>query len=201
MDKTFIFDLDGTLITLPIDYDELREEMKKFFNVDYDFFRIIQTAVSLSEDNKNTLEEAFGIICEKENDAIKGIKINDHAKDVLELVKSKGYNMALVTLQCRKAAEKILDIMEVKDLFSHIITRDESHDRYEQIMKTINFMNISEENTTMIGDRLNDVECSLRAGCKSVLIGKKYEIKNERVVCFNKLDELLKADIEKLHNK
>ena len=62
-------------------------------------------------------------------------------------------------------------------------------------------MNISEENTTMIGDRLNDVECSLRAGCKSVLIGKKYEIKNERVVCFNKLDELLKADIEKLHNK
>ena len=175
--------------------------MKKFFNVDYDFFRIIQTAVSLSEDNKNTLEEAFGIICEKENDAIKGIKINDHAKDVLELVKSKGYNMALVTLQCRKAAEKILDILEVKDLFSHIITRDESHDRYEQIMKTINFMNISEENTTMIGDRLNDVECSLRAGCKSVLIGKKYEIKNEREVCFNKLDELLKADIEKLHNK
>ena len=113
MDKTFIFDLDGTLITLPIDYDELREEMKKFFNVDYDFFRIIQTAVSLSKDNKNTLEEAFEIICEKENNAIKGIKINDHAKDVLQLVKSKGYNMALVTLQCRKAAEKILEKMEV----------------------------------------------------------------------------------------
>ena len=74
MDKTFIFDLDGTLITLPIDYDELREEMKKFFNVDYDFFRIIQTAVSLSKDNKNTLEEAFGIICEKENDAIKSTR-------------------------------------------------------------------------------------------------------------------------------
>ena len=201
MDKTFIFDLDGTLVTLPINYDELRMEMKKFFNVDYDFFRIIQTAVSLSKDDKNILEEAFEIICEKENDAIKGIKINDHAKDVLQLVKSKGCNMALVTLQCRKAAEKILEIMEVKDLFSHIITRDESYDRFEQIMKIINDMSISGDNTTMIGDRLNDVECSLRAGCKSVIIGKRHKIKNERVVCFNTLDELLKIDIENLHNK
>ena len=78
--------------------------------------------------------------------------------------------LALVTLQCRKAALKILDVLDMKDLFSNIFTREDYTNRYDQIINTMDVLKINQTQTLMVGDRINDFESATKAGCQSIII-------------------------------
>ena len=76
----------------------------------------------------------------------------------------------MVTLQCERAANQILEIMGIKDLFSNIFTRDNYTNRYDQIIHTMKKFDVDALETLMIGDRINDFESAEKAGCKSIII-------------------------------
>jgi len=164
-----IFDLDGTLIKLPVRYDLLRTELKNRFNIEGEFF-LIPMILDNTKEDKELKRTAFELICKEECNAINGLEIHEGAVEVIKEIHSKNKKIALVTLQCERVAKQILEIMGIQDLFLNIFTRDDYTDRYEQIIQTMSKFDINADNTLMIGDRINDFESAEKIGCKSIII-------------------------------
>ena len=175
MTKGIIFDLDGTLIQLPVNYDIIQNSLKEFFNTSENLKPLIPTIIKLSKNDQNKINASFNLICKEEILASKNFEIMNDAVEILKFLKSKNLILCLVTMQCRDALEKILQKMEVLDLFDSIISRDDSYDRFEQIQNSLKNICLESSDVLMVGDRIHDVESAKKAGCIPVL--KINEIK------------------------
>ena len=164
-----IFDLDGTLIKLPVRYEFLRNELRDKFNIQGESF-LIPMILEKTQGSNKVKRDAFELICKEECNAIDGLEIHESAIEVIKEIHSKNKKIALVTLQCERAANQILDIMGIKDLFLNIFTRDDCTDRYEQIINTMKKLDSTADKTLVIGDRINDFDSAEKAGCKSIII-------------------------------
>ena len=171
MTKCLIFDLDGTLVKLPIRYELIQTELKKLYKTNSDFSPLIPTIIQRSENSK-MINDAFELICKEEEIASQTFEKIDGLVQVLDHVKSKDYTVCLVTMQCKKVATTILQNLKIYDIFSSILTIDDSHDRFIQIKQTCESLNLEPKLVTMIGDRLNDIDCATRAGCNSILVNR-----------------------------
>ena len=175
MIKGIIFDLDGTLIELPVNYDVVQTKLKIFFNISENLKPLIPTIIELSKNNQNKINAAFNLICEEEFLALKNFKIMDDAVEVLKFLKSKNLILCLVTMQCRSVLKEILYKMNILDLFDFIISRDENYDRFEQIQTSLKHTFLNSSEVLVIGDRIHDVESAKKSGCIPIL--KINEIK------------------------
>ena len=194
MIKGIIFDLDGTLIKLPIRYDFLFNNLKNFFNTTEEFKPLIPSVVEKSQGDTNRLKSAFNLICEEELVASENIEVMDNATQILDYFKSKNYTLGLVTMQCRKALEKILSNIKISEIFSSIITRDENYDRFEQIKMMCDKFNLSPKEVLMVGDRIHDVESAHKVGCKVVLVHENKTHSNPETIIIKKISDLKNLD-------
>ena len=169
MIKGVIFDLDGTLIQLPINYDVIQKNLKEFFNISENLKPLIPTIIELSKNDQNKIKTAFSLICKEEILASKNFKIMNEAVEVLKFLKSKNLILCLVTMQCRAALDEILYKMNILDLFDFVISRDENYDRFEQIQNSLNNISLNSSEVLVIGDRIHDVESAKKAGCIPIL--------------------------------
>ena len=112
MTKCLIFDLDGTLVKLPIRYELIQTELKKLYKTNYDFSPLIHTIIQRSENSK-MINEAFELICKEEEIASETFEKIDGLVEVLDHVKSKDYTVCLVTMQCKKVATTILQNLKI----------------------------------------------------------------------------------------
>ena len=78
MIELVIFDLDGTLIKLPVRYDFLRNELRDNFNIQGESF-LIPMILEKTQDNNKVKREAFELICKEECNAINGLGIHEGA--------------------------------------------------------------------------------------------------------------------------
>ena len=85
---------------------------------------------------------------------------------------SKNYTISLVTMQCKKVAEIILEKINMSEKFSSVITRDDSTERFTQIKKTCELLNFVSSDVTVIGDRIHDINSAKKAGCSSILVNR-----------------------------
>ena len=175
MIKGIIFDLDGTLIQLPINYDVIQNNLKQFFNTSENLKPLIPTIIELSKNDQNKIKIAFNLICKEEISASKNFKIMDETVDVLKFLKSKNLILCLVTMQCRTALKEILYKMNILDLFDFVISRDENYDRFEQIQNSLKHISLNSSEVLVIGDRIHDVKSAKKARCIPIL--KINEIK------------------------
>ena len=169
MIKGVIFDLDGTLIQLPINYDIIQKNLKEFFNISENLKPLIPTIIELSKNDQNKIKTAFSLICKEEILASKNFEIMDGAVEILKFLKSKNLILCLVTMQCRAALNEILYKMNILDLFDFVISRDENYDRFEQIQNSLNNISLNSSEVLVIGDRIHDVESAKKAGCIPIL--------------------------------
>lgn len=180
-----LFDLDGTLVNLPTDYDIIQEKLKNIFQTDQKFSPLISTIIAKANGDKSKISQAFEMICDEEMSAVKNVKVMQGANDILSFLKSKDYFLCLITMQCRKVATKILNEFEIMSYFSNIITRDENYDRFEQIKKTLEVTKIMPEQALVIGDTNYDMECAKKAGCQHLLLNNTHENNNNLKIIKN----------------
>ncbi len=98
-------------------------------------------------------------------------------------------------MQCRKAVEKILGKNEQLDVFSSIISRDESHDRKEQIEKTLAKLALGSNEAIVVGDRIHDVVSARKVGCRAILVNREKS-KNADIETIEKLAKLKKISLD-----
>jgi len=192
MIKGIIFDLDGTLVRLPIKYDKIFTKLQNLFDTQDEFRPLIPTIIKKANNDSKLVEKAFNIICEEEVIAANNFKAIDDSVNVVNYFKSKDYSLCLVTMQCMNAAKIILDKMQILELFSSIVTRDVLHERHLQIKKSIDVLSLSTNEIIMVGDRINDVKSAKQVGCPVILFNKDKLNSFTECQVISKLSELKK---------
>ena len=169
MIKGIVFDLDGTLIQLPIDYKKIQKNLKEFFNISNELKPLIPTIIKLSKNDQNKIRTSFDLICKEEILASDNFKTMNNALETLKFFKSKNLSLCLVTMQCKDALEKVLQKLQIPDLFDSIISRDESFDRQNQIELSLKNITLKPSEVLVVGDRIHDIESAKKIGCMPIL--------------------------------
>jgi len=169
MIKGIVFDLDGTLIQLPIDYKKIQKNLKEFFNISNELKPLIPTIIKLSKNDQNKIRTSFDLICKEEILASDNFKTMNNALETLKFFKSKNLSLCLVTMQCKDALEKVLQKLQISDLFDSVISRDESFDRQKQIELSLQNIVLTPSEILVVGDRIHDIESAKKIGCMPIL--------------------------------
>lgn len=170
--NTFVFDMDGTLLTIPINYKELKKELSQLLK--RKVISINGTLRSLKEENNPLLGDAFNVIDKYELMAFDNVTIYEDSYELLEFLKSHNKKICLVTLQGSKITNKIVNTF-FKDFFDVIVTREKSLYREEQIKYALRKINITNMNVVFfIGDSKTDIDAYKKLGCKFRLINRSF---------------------------
>ena len=163
--KAVIFDLDGTLIRLPIDYRRLFEEFKRILRRE-DVQSIVEAVMEAGERERR---ELLRVWTKAELEALPNIEI---IKDGIQLYhKFSDKRLALVTLQSREAAEKILESINLN--FDFILTREDNLSRKEQIIVALKRFRVPPKYALFIGDHERDRRAAEEVGCNFIMVEGK----------------------------
>jgi len=168
--RHLIFDLDGTLILLPVKWSDVRRKLSEVLQ------RRVRSIVKLYSEiwmDKELFKVVSAIVEEHELKALTEVKVLDDSPKVLKEL-SSNYRLSLVTLQSDRVASAILDDLGVRSLFLAKVTRDDIPLREEQIRIVLDRTGFRAEETVVIGDLMNDVRAALRVGCWAIHICRRW---------------------------
>lgn len=159
MMEAVIFDLDGTLITLPLDYEgELLPQFSKVTGIEN--MHPLTDKVSKLDPKKK--EKVFQIWNEAELKALEKMTVNNKGKALYDkhIDKSK----ALVTLQGKTVVKNILQNLTLH--FNFIVTREDSLHRTEQLQIALRKLRKPAQNVLFIGNTTGDSTAAKAVGCQ-----------------------------------
>lgn len=185
----FIFDLDGTLFTLPVDWEAVRNDFTSLAGAPIagkPLFQEVQRVVAARPALKQ------GILSMIESHELKSVNSARPMPGSVDLVYSlfEVSKLALVTLQSRRACDEILKKHKLLDLFEVVITREDSLDRAAQLEAALNRLGIRARDAFFVGDRINDVVCARKVGVTVALVGKGTASEPKPDFRFSELSEL-----------
>ncbi len=159
----FIYDLDGTLIDLPINYSAMFADFKQIMGVQ-EVRPILKTVAEIKDP----------IIRKRVFDAWERYEMAVVQRTIFHEEGIRIYNAhidrpkALVTLQSKKTAKNIID--KFKFDFKAIITREDSFSRAEQLKMAAIKLDVPLKNILFVGNMDNDAEAAKAVGCQFKLV-------------------------------
>jgi phosphoglycolate phosphatase len=177
--KTIIFDFDGTLAKLNIDFYQMRESIRKLIissdipanelHSDLILEMINETAAILkqrcAEKAKNFTMEANAIIEKIEIEAANNGELFGQTRELFESLKSREISFGIISRNCAKAVKTVFP-----DILSYcpvVVCRDdvENVKPHPQHLNTaLKKLGGSPQNTIMIGDHPLDIKTGRNAG-------------------------------------
>lgn len=181
--KAIVFDFDGTLAVLNIDFSSMREQIFDLMR-QYGVFEEVISERYLLEiidevyqilwtKNPSHAEEfyqkAHQIIHEIELRGAEKGRLMSGTHELLGTLRGQGRKVGIVTRNCEEAVSKIFpDINEYCDIFisRNSIKKVKPHpDHLTSVMK---ILNVSGEEAVMIGDHTIDIQAGKRVGMKTI---------------------------------
>ena len=180
--KTIIFDFDGTLAKLNIDFHRMREAVGKLI-LSYDNTRdelhtdfvleMIDSATAilnqrLKHTAKKFFDEANSIIENIEIEAAENGELFDRTRELFGSLKSLKISCGIITRNCAKAVKIVFP-----DILSYcpvVVCRDDVNNvkpHPDHLNMALNKLVSSTENTLMIGDHPLDIKTGRNAGTKT----------------------------------
>lgn len=181
--KAIIFDFDGTLAVLNIDFSVMRErvfDLLRKFGVKEDSIRerylleIIDEACPMiwKEDAsraKEFYEKAHQILHEIEMKAAEEGKLIPGAETTLLRMREQGLKVGIITRNCEEAVRKVFP--EIDDYCDVFISRD-SVDKVkphpDHLNSVLEALKVSGEKAAMVGDHLIDIQAGKRVGMMTI---------------------------------
>jgi phosphoglycolate phosphatase len=181
--RAVVFDFDGTLAVLNIDFFEMREqvfELMKKYGVNEEkikeryLLEIIDEVVQILN-QKNTAaaetfyQEAHQILHEVELKAAEEGKLLPGAKETLKSLRGKGLKVGIVTRNCEEAVRKVVpDIEALCDVFVSRDSIKKVKPHPEQLTSVLKTLKVSGEEAMMVGDHPIDIQAGKRVGMKTI---------------------------------
>jgi len=157
MIEAVIFDLDGTLVNIPINYETLYKRIAESTGIQ----KIEGLANLLRKASKEARAKAFEIWEKEEADALPKMTTNESGMKIYRVYSGKP--LALVTMQGKKTVNAIQKRMKLG--FQFTITREDSLDRAEQIEMAVARLKMTHEKVLIVGDRESDFMAARKVGC------------------------------------
>jgi phosphoglycolate phosphatase-like HAD superfamily hydrolase len=170
--KYCVFDMDGTLISLPVEWDKVRAELQRLTGTSLQFnpfFLDVQTIVAK---DPLLLGPMMRTIDDYESRAVPEARLEEGAADVLAALSTRA-KLSLVTMQGRAACDKILERLGIAKFFASSFTREDSMNRTAQLRMALKSIGAKEAEAFFVGDRINDLNAARAAGVRFVMIRKR----------------------------
>lgn len=164
MIEAVIFDLDGTLINLPIDYEKLFDRFKKIMKIN-DINPVTRTISRLDEKTRNRVFEAWE---DAELAVFKDMTLNNEGMSLYRKFARKP--RALVTMQGKVLVQRTLEHLDLS--FDYKVTREDSLDRVQQIKITAEKLKTDLQSVLFIGNTEGDLLAAQEAKCRFLRVGK-----------------------------
>lgn len=189
--KLFIFDLDRTIISLPIDWIKVKEKIKKDLGINDPLIPLFPTIEKLTYNNLALRKKIFEIIKKEEIKIIKKIVFNPEIYKIFKELKNRNYKIALITFQSKKATLEILKKLKILNFFNNILTREDSINREEQIRITLNKFDFKPFEAIVVADKNEDILSAKKIGCKTISVRNRKVNSNYKVSNITELLNIL----------
>jgi len=157
--KAYVFDLDGTLFCLPIDWEQLFADFRAIMHVD----SVRPLVDTMSKLDDKTRHEVFDRWDSTELAISENITPCSEGLQLYREAEAKGKPKALVTLQGRRIVEVLMERFQLK--FSVILTREDSLFRSEQLQMALEKLKTSAKDALFVGNAENDAIAAQKVGC------------------------------------
>jgi phosphoglycolate phosphatase-like HAD superfamily hydrolase len=168
----FVFDLDGTLISLPVEWDKVREELRALTGTELEFAPFFLDVQNLVAKDPLLLGPILRTIDKYEAQAVPQARLEDGAKEALASLFGRA-KLSLVTMQGRAACDRVLEMLAIGGFFASSFTREDSMDRTAQLRMALESLEAKEAESVFVGDRINDLKAARAAGVRFVMIRKR----------------------------
>ncbi|MCX8185165.1 MAG: HAD hydrolase-like protein [Sulfolobales archaeon] len=168
-------DIDGTLIPMLVDFDELRARVRAILSVDHPLKPLGESLarLAISEELK---ARAWNVIEEVEIQSIEKLDISAVAENVdyVKKLLSLGFEVIFVTARSSRSTELVLSKLGLANLAKAVITRDSTPFRLEQLKQAKALA--GGKKVVFVGDTQHDEESARSLGVDFVMIGSYREL-------------------------
>lgn len=181
--KAIIFDFDGTLAVLNIDFPLMRERiisLIRHFGIEERAIRerylleiIDEVYPMIREKDSSGAEEfydkAHQILHEVELKAAEEGSLIPGAGGTLRMLRLWGIKVGIVTRNCEEAVRKVFpDIDDYCDVFISRDSVDKVKPHPDHLNSTLGALKVSGEEAVMVGDHIIDIQAGKKVGMKTV---------------------------------
>jgi len=178
-----IFDFDGTLAVLNIDFSMMRERiisLVRFFGIEEGAIRerylleIIDEVYSMirekdSSDADEFYDRAHQILHEVELKAAEEGSLIPGTEAVLRMLRERSIKVGIVTRNCEEAVRKVFpDIDDYCDVFISRDSVEKVKPHPDHLNSVLGALKVSGEETVMVGDHIIDIQAGKKVGMKTV---------------------------------
>jgi HAD superfamily phosphoserine phosphatase-like hydrolase len=174
--ELFIFDLDGTICKLDIDWDELKNFLRKKYGTDLNFEYLDVGIENLERKlGEKAKKEAYEIVRKYELRGVKKLKPIKKVLKLIKILKQQNKTLAIFSSNLKETVEKALKKLKIIEDFEIIISKEDVKKHKpscEGLKKIIKLSKVSKEKVIYIGDKKKDLEAGKRAGIKTILVSQ-----------------------------
>ncbi|MEG1500501.1 MAG: HAD family hydrolase [Clostridiales bacterium] len=175
--SAIIFDLDGTLAdTVPVILETSRLVCQEL-HIPWDKAYITSLiGLPLIQTGEKVLGEGFGQLYYDTyqkyffGSCYKMMKLFPGVKNLLQKLHKQGYQLAIVTSKTIKGANSTIDLLEIKDFFSVVVTATDNCGHKPApgpAFFALNRLKTDKNDAIFVGDSAFDINCAKEAGIKS----------------------------------
>jgi len=210
--KLALFDLDGTLIKLNIDFEKIRSRLRNFYStygINAEFRPMLKKIKECEreiertynkEEAKAATKKALEIIEEMELNSMKNSSLINFVKEVVHLLKAEGMLLGIVSRNSKKAIAEAIKKHGI-NAFDLIVAREDTDLEKQKplpdpVLYALKKLKVSPQESIFVGDNIYDVASGKSAGVTTaaVLTGETSREELEK----EKPDYIFK-DLKELH--
>ncbi|MHA1913888.1 MAG: HAD family hydrolase [Promethearchaeota archaeon] len=174
--KVIVFDLDGTVVRLTVDWDSLKRLLSEKYTeiyAEHCSFSSISECLStiIDKNDKVTLENFFKIILQYE---LENIQKTQPIKEIVFFIENldlfgiqNSSKLAILSLNMRETIRKALKQANIEGAFDFILGREDVMNwkpNPEGLLKIKYHFNVKKEDIIFFGDKKKDLQTGLNSG-------------------------------------
>lgn len=190
--KIIVFDLDGTIVKLKVNWKNLREilskKYSKIYNTSRNFDRItICLSSVLDKGDLDVFREFLNIICTTEYNNIEETHVIEGTahfiKNYTRFGIPKNTQFAILSLNCRKTIKRAIEIAGIADKISYIVGREDVKEWKPNpagLLKIKTHFDVNPDQMIYFGDVKKDLVAGQRAEIDAYFIEELLELVNKK---------------------
>jgi HAD superfamily hydrolase (TIGR01509 family) len=176
--KLVIFDLDGVLVDLKVNWEALKNDLKKYFSKNYGVVAELNPMDNKLDEILKKLDEsarrdAYKIIESHELEKIENLEPIKKAIQLAKKFKKDGKKLAIFSLNTKKTVERSIELIGLKGYFDFIVAKEDvlkHKPNPEGLEKIVKASNLDKKDIVFIGDNQKDIETGKMAHINTILI-------------------------------